>query len=146
MDSPHNTIYEEHVGGRSAIVHRHNSARAFPASRMQGHPFFAATGMPLLLPGTNRTSSYLCVAAEGAGQSIFSASHGTGSIITDFERRGLSTTDPEGHSTLRFRYDGNGPVVVPHLDDRGVNEGLRILASHDLVRPVARMRPFAVLN
>ncbi|HEV2475192.1 MAG TPA: RtcB family protein, partial [Candidatus Dormibacteraeota bacterium] len=146
VDSPHNTIYEEEVEGRSAIVHRHNSARAFPASRMLGHPVFATTGMPLLLPGTNRTSSYLCVAAEGAGQSIFSASHGTGSIITDFERRGLSATDPEGHSTLRFRYDGNGPVVVPHLDDKGVNEGLRILSSHNLIRPVARMRPFAVLN
>jgi tRNA-splicing ligase RtcB len=146
VDSPHNTIYEEQVDGRSAIVHRHNSARAFPASRMKGHPVFAATGMPLLLPGTNRTSSYLCVAAEGADRSIFSVSHGTGSIITDFERRGLSATDPESHSTLRFRYDGNGPVVVPHLDDKGVNEGLRILAVNNLVRPVARMRPFAVLN
>jgi tRNA-splicing ligase RtcB len=146
VDSPHNTIYEEEVEGRSAIVHRHNSARAFPASRMQGHPIFSATGMPLLLPGTNRTSSYLCVAAEGADQSIFSASHGTGSIITDFEQRGLSTADPQGHTTLRFRYDANGPIVVPHLDDNGVNEGLRVLATNNLVRPVARMRPFAVLN
>jgi tRNA-splicing ligase RtcB (3'-phosphate/5'-hydroxy nucleic acid ligase) len=146
VDSPHNTIYEEQVDGRSAIVHRHNSARAFPASKMRGHPVFASTGMPLLLPGTNRTSSYLCAASEGADQSLFSASHGTGSIITDFERRGLSATDPEGHSTLRYRYDGNGPVVVPHLDDKGVNEGVRILASNDILRPVARLRPFAVLN
>jgi hypothetical protein len=36
--------------------------------------------------------------------------------------------------------------VVPHLDSLGVDEGLRILAEHDLVRPVARLRPFAVLN
>ncbi len=146
VDSPHNTIYEEEIQGEVAIVHRHNSARAFPASKMRGHPVFAATGMPLLLPGTNRTSSYLCVAAEGAHQSLYSASHGTGSIISDFERRGLSTTDPYGHTTLKFGYQDTAATVVPHLDDNGVNEGLRILTSNNLVRPVARLRPFAVLN
>jgi tRNA-splicing ligase RtcB (3'-phosphate/5'-hydroxy nucleic acid ligase) len=146
VDSPHNTIYEEEVQGEVAVVHRHNSARAFPASKMRGHPIYADTGMPLLLPGTNRTSSYLCVAAEGAHQSLYSASHGTGSIISDFERRGLSTTDPYGHTTLKFGYQDTGTTVVPHLDDNGVNEGLRILASNNIVRPVARLRPFAVLN
>lgn len=146
VDSPHNTIYEEEVRGELAVVHRHNSARAFPASKMRGHPVFAETGMPLLLPGTNRTSSYLCVAAEGAHESLYSASHGTGSIISDFERRGLSSTDPYGHTTLRFGYKDTAATVVPHLDDNGVNEGLRILAANNLVRPVARLRPFAVLN
>jgi tRNA-splicing ligase RtcB len=146
VDSPHNTIYEEEVEGEVAIVHRHNSARAFPASKMRGHRAFGETGMPLLLPGTNRTSSYLCVAAEGAHQSLHSVSHGTGSIISDFERRGLSTADPAGHTTLRFGYQDQASTLVPHLDDNGVNEGLRILASNHLVRPVARLRPFAVLN
>jgi tRNA-splicing ligase RtcB len=146
VDSPHNTIYDEDIGGAPAVVHRHNSARAYPASRMRGHPVFADTGMPLLLPGTNRTSSYLCVAAEGADQSLYSACHGTGSIISDFEKRGLSTRDPQGHTTLRFGYKDTATTDVPHLDDNGVNEGLRILVTNDLVRPVARLRPFAVLN
>jgi tRNA-splicing ligase RtcB len=146
VDSPHNTIYDEQIDGAPAVVHRHNSARAFPASRMQGHPAFAETGMPLLLPGTNRTSSYICVAAEGAHQSLFSASHGTGSIISDFEKRGLSGQDPQGHTTLRFGYQDRSATFVPHLDDNGVNEGLRIMSSNHLVRPVARLRPFAVLN
>jgi hypothetical protein len=48
--------------------------------------------------------------------------------------------------TARYRYDGAAPAEVPHLDDRGVNEALGILTSYDLVRPVARMRPFAVLS
>lgn len=146
VDSPHNTIYEEEVDGQSAIVHRHNSARAFPASRMRGHRVFGQTGMPLLLPGTNRTSSYLCVAAEGAHQSLCSASHGTGSIISDFERRGLSSAHPAGHTTIRFGYREQASTTVPHLDDNGVNEGLRILVDNQLVKPVARLRPFAVLN
>jgi hypothetical protein len=36
--------------------------------------------------------------------------------------------------------------VVPHLDDRGVEEAIRILAGHDLVRPVVRLRPLGVLH
>jgi RNA-splicing ligase RtcB len=146
FDSPHNTIYEEAVDGVMSVVHRHNAARALPPSRLRGHPVFASTGQPVLLPGTNRTCSYLCVADEGAVDSLCSANHGTGSIIADFVRRGRSGPDPHGRTTLRVRYGGAGEEVVPHLDDAGVDEGLRILVDHRIVRPVARLRPFAGLT
>jgi tRNA-splicing ligase RtcB (3'-phosphate/5'-hydroxy nucleic acid ligase) len=146
VDSPHNSIYEEEVGGAAAFVHRHNACRAYPAALLAGHPAFAETGQPLLLPGTNRTSSYLCVPAAGAGRSLYTACHGTGSIISAFQRTGRSGPDPQGRTTVRHRYDGSSPAEVPHLDDRGVNEALGILVGHCLVRPVARMRPFAVLT
>jgi tRNA-splicing ligase RtcB len=146
VDSPHNSIYEEDVDGQRAVVHRHNSCRAFPAERMRHHPIFGITGQPLLLPGTNRTSSYLCVADSESQLSLYSACHGAGTMIADFAARGLSRSDPAGRTTLRFRYDSEDPEVVTHLDDRGVDEALRILTSHRLVRPVARMRPFAVLT
>jgi tRNA-splicing ligase RtcB (3'-phosphate/5'-hydroxy nucleic acid ligase) len=146
VDSPHNTIYEEELDGGTAVVHRHNAARAFPASRMRHHPIFGRTGQALLLPGTSRTSSYLCVAGEGARVSLYSASHGAGSTIEDFAARGLSGPDPQGRVTLRFSYSGNGPAEVEQLDDRGLDETLAILAARDVLRPVARLRPFAVLN
>lgn len=146
VDSPHNSIYEEEVAGELAVVHRHNSCRAYPAERMAGHPVFGRTGQPVLLPGTNRTSSYLCVAGPAAADSLYSACHGAGTIIADFAARGRSGPDPLGRSTLRFRYDDAPPARVPHLDDRGVDEALNILRRHRLVRPVARLRPFAVLN
>jgi tRNA-splicing ligase RtcB len=146
VDSPHNSVYEEEVGGASAFVHRHNACRAYPAELMPGHPAFAQTGQPLLLPGTNRTSSYLCVPASGAHRSLYSACHGSGSIISAFERSGRSGADPKGRTTARYRYDGAAPAEVPQLDDQGVNEALGILTGHELVRPVARMRPFAVLS
>jgi tRNA-splicing ligase RtcB len=145
-DSPHNSIYEEEVGGERAFVHRHNACRAYPAALMADHPAFAATGQPLLLPGTNRTSSYLCVPGDRAHRSLYTACHGTGSIISAFERSGQSGPDPLGRSTARHRYDGGAPARVPHLDDNGVNEALGILTGNGLVRPVARMRPFAVLT
>jgi RNA-splicing ligase RtcB len=146
VDSPHNAIYKEEVDGQEALVHRHNTSRAFPASKMAGHPAFSKTGMPVLVPGTNRTCSYLCVPNDGADKALYSACHGTGSIISDFRDRGLSGLDPEGHTTLRFDYSRPEPEVIAHLDNRGVDEGMRILTENDIVRPVARLRPFAVLN
>jgi tRNA-splicing ligase RtcB len=146
FDSPHNTIYDEQLDGESAVVHRHNAARAYPASRMQAHPVFGRTGQPLLLPGTNRTSSYLLTAQEGAWRSLYSAPHGAGSTIKDLVKRGVSGRDPDGRHTLRYRYDGSDAESVPQLDDRGVDEALDVLVSQAIARPVARLRPFAVLN
>lgn len=146
VDSPHNSIYEETVNGGAALVHRHNSARAFPKSKMQGHPVFATTGQPVLLPGTHRTSSYLCIPGEDSEQTLHSACHGAGSMVSDFVKRGLSGPDPEGHSTLRFGYTDAAPEQAPHFDDRGINEAVSILSYHGVVSPVARLRPFAVLN
>ena len=146
VDSPHNTIYEEEIDGSPAVVHRHNAARAFPASRMGGHPVFGTIGQALLVPGTNRTSSYVCTAGEGAERSLYSACHGAGTTIKEMVQRGQSERDTSGRATLRFDYSGAGPTEVAHLDDRGIDEALHILAAHDIVRPVARLRPFAVLN
>ncbi|HJQ47126.1 MAG TPA: RtcB family protein [Amycolatopsis sp.] len=146
VDSPHNSVYEELVDGRPAFVHRHNAARAWPAQLMAGHPAFARTGQPLLVPGTNRTSSFLCVPAPDAHRSLYTACHGTGSIISSFARQGRSGADPLGRHTLRYGYTDSAPREIPQLDDRGVDAAVGILTGNGLVRPVARLRPFAVLT
>jgi tRNA-splicing ligase RtcB (3'-phosphate/5'-hydroxy nucleic acid ligase) len=149
VDSPHNSIYEEPVPGMPgsrAIVHRHNSCRAYPAELAPAGTVFARTGQAVLLPGTCRTSSYLAVAGPQAAASLYSACHGAGTLVADFAARGLSQAHPRGHQTLRFRYNGAAPTRVPHLDDAGVNAALGVLVDNGLVRPVARMRPLAVLN
>ena len=147
VDSPHNTVYEEELAdGQTAVVHRHNAARAYPASRMSEHPVFGEIGQALLLPGTNRTSSYVCTAGERADRSLYSACHGAGTTIKEMVAAKRSGADPGGRSTLRFDYSGSDPEPVEQLDDHGVDEALKILAGEDIVCPVARLRPFAVLN
>jgi RNA-splicing ligase RtcB len=113
---------------------------------MAHHPIFGRIGQPVLLPGTNRTSSYLCVASEGADKSLYSASHGAGTTVDRFVDSGHSGRDPRGRATLRFRYTHSEPSEVEQLDDRGVDDTLDVLRNADIVRPVARLRPFAVLN
>lgn len=146
VDSPHNSIYEEEVGGETAVMHRHNSCRAYPASRATPGTTFATTGQAVLLPGTHRTSSYLAVAGERSATSLHSACHGAGTVIDQFERSGTSGPDPQGRSTLRFRYTDEAPTRAAHLDDNGVNAAMSVLTRHGIVRPVARMRPCAVLH
>jgi RNA-splicing ligase RtcB len=146
VDSPHNTIYEEEIEGEPALVHRHNSCRVYPAEAMAGHPLYGRIGRPLLLPGTSRTSSYVCIPGSRSERSLNTTCHGAGSTIKQLVASGLSGRDPRGRTTLRFDYSGEGPVPVPHLDDRGVDEALRVLVENDLARPVVRLRPLAVLN
>jgi RNA-splicing ligase RtcB len=146
IDSPHNTIYEEDVDGETALVHRHNACRVYPASTQLGHHVFGKIGRPLLLPGTNRTCSYVCVPGEEARRSLFSACHGAGTNIKRFVSAGLSKPDVHGRTTLRYEYSGAGPMSVSQFDDRGVDDVLDILAAHDIARPVVKLRPFAVLN
>jgi RNA-splicing ligase RtcB len=146
VDSPHNSIYEEELNGETVLVHRHNACRAYPAERSGDHPVYGRIGRPLLLPGTNRTSSYVCTADEGSRRSLYSVCHGAGDAIKRFVANGLSGPDPERRVTLRFDYSGSEPIAVDQLDDRGIDEAVRILASNRIVRPVARLRPFAVLT
>ena len=146
VDSPHNSVYLEEVDGRRAVVHRHNSCRAYPAERMRAGTTFADTGQAVLLPGTNRTSSYLAVADSGAHRSMHSACHGAGTVVAQYAKSGISRPHPEGHRTLKFGYTDAAPAEVTHLDDKGVDGALAILVRHRLVRPVARLRPMAVLT
>jgi len=107
---------------------------------------FAETGQAVLLPGTCRTSSYLGVAGPRAADSLYSACHGAGTLVSSFAADGRSKVHEQGHKTLRFRYDDTAPAEVEHYDDNGVNAAAGILVDNGLVRLVARLRPIAVLN
>ena len=147
VDSPHNSIYEEQVGGAPRL-------RA-PPQRLPGLPggddgrppgvrrdrpaAAAARHQPdLLLPvraRIRRPPQPLQRLPRNRAASSRRSSGPAGPGPTRF-----------GRGTARYRYDGAAPADVPHLDDHGVDEALGILTSYDLVRPVARMRPFAVLT
>jgi RNA-splicing ligase RtcB len=146
VDTVHNSIYEEQVGAEQAIVHRHNACRIFPAETLPGHPAFAETGQPLLVPGTHRTSSYLCVPGARAAAALHTVCHGAGTVVSELARREDSPRRAPTRRTLRFRYRADEPVAVPHLPDDGVDAVVRALERHGIVRPIVRLRPFAVLN
>jgi tRNA-splicing ligase RtcB len=140
-DSPHNSVYKEQVGGEPAFVHRHNTARAVGPGVLADHPL----GQPVLVPGTNRTSSYLCIGARGSGVSLDSACHGAGTLVDASIRRGTAGPDPQ-RVTRRYSYADNAVQEVAHVGDAGVELAVDILTDEDIVRPVARFTPVAGLT
>jgi RNA-splicing ligase RtcB len=140
-DAPHNGIRRETIAGQELWVHRHNAARVEPPSQTLAGSPFAHTGQPVLLPGTERTSSYLCVAGEGAVHTLYSADHGAG-------RSALRLGRPleRGQATRLYTYSGGLSALRPHISDDGLEQVLAVLQTHDIARPVARLRPLAVLK
>lgn len=141
-DAPHNGIWRERIGGRTLWIHRHNAVRIAPPSCLPPDSPYRETGHPVLLPGTERTSSYLCASSEGAAVSLHSASHGAGHTVL-----ALGHQKDDSPNTTRVYGYGNRPVELrPGLSDEGVHAVLRGLTVHDIARPIARLRPLAVLK
>jgi tRNA-splicing ligase RtcB (3'-phosphate/5'-hydroxy nucleic acid ligase) len=139
-DAPHNGIRQERIDGEQLWVHRHNAVRVIPPSHLSPGSKFAETGHPVLLPGTERTLSFLCSSGEGAGKALFSADHGAGRSALRLAR------SREGSSTRVYGYGGPPASKVLHFSEDGVLEVLDVLSSADIAHPVAALRPAAVLK
>ncbi len=141
-DAPHNSIRRETVDGQELWVHRHNAVRVEPPSQTSARSPFTQTGHPVLLPGTERTSSYLCAAGDGAVGTLHSAGHGAGHTARALGR----SLDDVARFTCVYGYDDAPVEQRPHLSDDGVDAVLRALSTRDIARPVLRLRPVAVLK
>lgn len=142
-DAPHNGIRRERLGadGQTVWVHRHNAARVVPPSALPSDSPYRGTGQPVFLPGTERIVSYLGVGGTGAAGTLYSVNHGTGQLASL-----LGKPLPDAATTRVYGYAGRPPTERPHLSDDGVMAVVNVLADADLARPVARLRPVAVLK
>ena len=83
-DLSHNIIARERIGGRDLWVHRHNAVRLRPPSDFPEGSLYRKIGQPSMLPGTNRSSSYLLLSREGTACTLNSADHGAGCTVDRF--------------------------------------------------------------
>ena len=86
VDSPHNSIYEEDVEGRAAIVHRHISA-AQPEAVRSGRHAFGEVGKAVLVPGLalNVLPVWALLGAQGRSP-VSTRPYGAGTVIDRFEQ------------------------------------------------------------
>jgi RNA-splicing ligase RtcB len=144
-DLSHNVIARERIAGRDLWVHRHNAVRLRPPSDFAEGSFERRFGQLTLLPGTNRTSSYLILSREGIAATLNSADHGAGRTVERFAEAGLSRSRPED-VTLKYTYGAPGPERILHLSDEGVDEVVTVLRNANAAAPMIRTRPLAVLK
>jgi len=143
-DCSHNSIYRENVKGNAVWAHRHNACRVYPPSLLQSHPVFSVTGQPVILPGTNQTSSFICAGREGSVATHFTVDHGLGAIQKRYEKNGSPKKTGE-YSSL-FNYSKDAPDKIHRLNDTAVDGAVEILNQADIICPIARLKPIATLK
>ena len=144
-DLSHNTIIRERIKGEHLWVHRHNAARVVgPAGLAADHPW-KAIGQPVMVPGTNRTSSFVIVGRDGAEASLLSVDHGAGRTVARFEQEGLLTPLPD-RFTRKYSYGAPAPQILQHLSDGAIDEVMSVAVKGGIAAPAARLRPIAVLK
>jgi len=144
-DLSHNVIARERIAGEELWVHRHNSVRLRPPSDWPQGSLYRSIGQPAMLPGTNRSSSFVVLSREGAAGSLHSADHGAGRTVDRFLEEGLSRARPSGR-TLKFTYASPSPELLSHVTDEGIDEVVSVLRRAEIAVAAARLRPLAVLK
>ncbi len=152
-DVPHNMAKREEHGGRLLWVHRKGATRAFPGSRLGGS--LAATGQPVLIPGSMGTASYLLAGVETGEEALWSVNHGAGRVMSRTAaagRRGRGGAISE--HDFRRAMEGIELVAASRagaLEEapqayKDIDAVVEVVAGAGLARVVARLRPLAVLK
>jgi tRNA-splicing ligase RtcB len=158
-DVTHNMAkLEKHDAGR-LWVHRKGATRAFGPDRMTGTPF-AATGQPIITPGSMGTASYLMVGTGDSAESLCSVNHGAGRVMSRSaalgkSRHGKIITAPAITDDQFKRSMAGINLITPNKKKvkeeapdayKDIDEVVRIVVERGWARKVARMRPIAVLK
>ncbi|MGE5598712.1 MAG: RtcB family protein [Bacteroidota bacterium] len=168
-DVAHNIAkFERHeIGDRAleVLVHRKGATRAFPPGAPGLRGILAETGQPAIIPGSMGTRSWVvrCV-PERIGETFGSVNHGSGRVMSRTaaaggrKRKGKGAG--RGGAVSREEFErataGRGILVASgsHSDLRDEapqvykdsEEVIRVLTGAGLARPVAALRPLAVLK
>ena len=140
----HNIVRREPVDGQLAWVHRKGATRAFPAGHhaLRDTPF-AATGHPILLPGSPTAGSAVMVAEPGAEKSRFSVNHGAGrakgrkAAIRELDQRAVDDEFAAADILTNCRQYPRDEAPAAYKD---FGEVLRSVELAGLATSVARLR------
>ncbi len=158
-DIAHNIAKRETHQGSPLWVHRKGATRAFGKEQMANTPF-AATGQPIIIPGSMGTASFLLVGTGNSQESLCSVNHGAGRVMSRTAalgkgRRGKTTTSAL-ISDQQFKKSMEGIKLITSDKRRikeeapdaykDIDEVVRIVIECGWAKAVARMLPLAVLK
>lgn len=160
-DVPHNMAKYERHNGEMLWVHRKGATRAYPAERMKNTPF-ASIGQPVLIPGSMGTASYVLIGTPSAAEALFSVNHGAGRVMSRTAAAGKTrrrdgkvfkegaVSDERFEETMRGIYlvCADKAAAKEEAPDayKDIDVVIDIVVGAGLAKPVAKMRPLAVLK
>jgi tRNA-splicing ligase RtcB len=150
-DCAHESIQREDHGGRAVWVHRHGASRALPPSTLAHDPVLGEIGQPVPIPGSMGTESYIGVTACGVERTFHSVAHGAGRTMEKISA--AERFDPEqierdlGTKGIRlYRYGTDNIAGQAPASFKDIGCVVEAMTAFDLIRPVVRLRPIAVLK
>jgi tRNA-splicing ligase RtcB (3'-phosphate/5'-hydroxy nucleic acid ligase) len=133
VDVHHNFVQREEHFGRALFVHRKGAIAA-------------PLGERALIPGSMATASYI-VEGKGEALSFRSASHGAGRVLTRREARERIRPERFIHSMRRVVFDVRKRASLVEEASAAYRDIGDVLEDEaDLVRPLIRLEPIAVLK
>jgi len=150
-DVSHMSINKESHNGEFLWIHRTGGVRALSSGVLPDDDIFKKTGVPVLLPGSMGSSTYVCVSLDSNSKSLYSVSHGAGRISkSEIE---ASSCDREElldymNSLSVKLYGGNSKNIIKQ-DPRcfkNMDKAVSYLETEGLTKKVARLKPVAVLK
>ncbi len=146
---------EEHVvHGKTCrcCVHRKGATRALGGDHGELAPKFAGVGQPVLVPGDMGSASWVLAGAKRGGNDAFSSScHGAGRRLSRSAARKevdprelIRNLEAEG-IFVRAKTPGMISEEAPQAY-KDVDEVVGLTREAGLARPVARLRPIAVIK
>jgi tRNA-splicing ligase RtcB len=149
-DMPHILVSKEEHFGKNIWVHRNGTSRAYGPSRMGHHPIFRQTGEPAFIPTSMSTEAYLCVGTDGNESSFYSCNHGAGK-----SKEKTDTVIPENKIELDKKLESKGVKLYNGRSSKVIEQDashykraedvIESVTENNIVRPVAKMQPIAVI-
>lgn len=132
-DAAHNTIFEETREGKKFIVHRQDA-------------MVARKDTPIFIAGYNNTRSYIGVGTGDEGSSLASVSASAAMAIKQFQNEGKSNPLSPKKETIIYRHKEPLIKKVEHISDEGLLAIAREFEEDGIIKPVAFIRPLAVIK
>lgn len=132
-DAAHNTIFEEEHENIQMIVHRQDA-------------MVAHNGMPVFIAGYNNTRSYIGVGTGSKGSLLASVSASAAAMIRQYEKEGKSRSLIPLQTTTIYRHKEPFIKKVEHITDEGLLAIAREFEKDGIIKPVAFIRPLAVIK
>ena len=142
------------VHGKSCkcCVHRKGATRALGGDHPELASRFSGVGQPVLVPGDMGTASWVLAGSKSGGNDAFSSScHGAGRRLSrTAARKQIDSNElQEKLEAAGIHVRAKTPnVLAEEAPDayKDVDEVIRLTNAANLARPVARLRPFAVIK
>ncbi|HHW02238.1 MAG TPA: RtcB family protein [Thermoanaerobacterales bacterium] len=148
-DVAHNIAKKEKYGSKWLLVHRKGATRALPAGHDANPSIFYRTGHPAIIPGSMGTASYVVIGTPEIKKTFCSVNHGAGRVMSRKKARSKFTKEDLLEQVKNVVITSKNISTL--LDEapmayKDIDEVVFTLVEAGLTKPVAKLKPMAVLK